>query len=104
MPSRIERTRLFNDLKDQTGPFDIIGDIHGCRPNSSNCLAELGYTLTRDAEGSCGRRTPSVGRRAVFVGDLVDRGPDTPGVLRLVMGMVASGNATACRATTRTSC
>src|SRR3954453_2956693 len=32
-------------------------------------------------------------RRAVFVGDLVDRGPDTPGVLRLVMGMVAAGDA-----------
>ena len=33
------------------------------------------------------------GRRVVFVGDLVDRGPDTPGVLRLVMGMVAGGDA-----------
>ncbi|MBB5807627.1 hypothetical protein F4560_007395 [Saccharothrix ecbatanensis] len=31
-----------------------------------------------------------------FLGDLVDRGPDTPGVLRLAMAMVAAGNAVSC--------
>ena len=88
----IERTRLFNDLKDQTGPFDIIGDIHGCRAELEELLTSLGYVLTRDAEGRPVDAThPS--RRVIFVGDLVDRGPDTPGVLRLVMGMAASGNA-----------
>lgn len=88
----IERTRLYNDLKHETGPFDIIGDIHGCYTELETVLTSLGYALTRDGEG---RAVDAVcpGRRAVFVGDLVDRGPDTPGVLRLVMGMVASGNA-----------
>ena len=88
----IERTRLYNDLTDQAGPFDIIGDVHGCRPELERLLTDLGYTLTRDASG---RPVDAVhpDRRAVFVGDLVDRGPDSPGVLRLVMGMVAQGNA-----------
>lgn len=88
----IERTRLFNDLKDQTGPFDIVGDIHGCRAELEQLLTALGYTITRDAEG---RPTDAhhPQRRAIFVGDLVDRGLDTPGVLRLVMGMVNKGNA-----------
>ena len=88
----IERTRLYNDLTDQTGPFDIIGDVHGCRPELERLLTDLGYTLTRDDGG---RPVDAVHpeRRAIFVGDLVDRGPDSPGVLRLVMGMVAGGNA-----------
>ena len=88
----IERTRLFNDLTDQTGPFDIVGDIHGCRTELEQLLTTLGYEISRDADGRAVDAThPS--RRAVFVGDLVDRGPDTPGVLRLVMGMVAAGHA-----------
>ncbi|MFC0628310.1 polynucleotide kinase-phosphatase [Kribbella deserti] len=88
----IERTRLFNDLRHETGPFDVIGDIHGCRAELENLLELLDYKVIRDAEGRA-VDAACPGRRAIFVGDLVDRGPDTPGVLRLVMGMVASGNA-----------
>lgn len=88
----IARTRLYNDLRHETGPFDVIGDVHGCRAELESLLTELGYQLHRD---DAGRATGAhhEGRRAVFVGDLVDRGPDTPGVLRLVMGMVAAGHA-----------
>ncbi len=88
----ITRVPLYNDLRHETGPFDIVGDIHGCRAELEALLGELGYAIERDDEGrAIGARHPE--RRAVFVGDLVDRGPDTPGVLRLVMGMVRAGNA-----------
>ncbi|MEU7512709.1 polynucleotide kinase-phosphatase [Streptomyces sp. NPDC042898] len=79
----IVRERRFNDLRHLTGPFDIIGDIHGCRSELDTLLARLGYVDGHHPEG----------RTAVFVGDLVDRGPDSPGVLRRVMAMVASGDA-----------
>ncbi|MYR92508.1 MULTISPECIES: polynucleotide kinase-phosphatase [unclassified Streptomyces] len=75
--------RRYNDLRHLTGPFDIIGDIHGCRSELDTLLGKLGYMDGAHPEG----------RTAVFVGDLVDRGPDSPGVLRRVMSMVASGNA-----------
>jgi protein phosphatase len=89
----VTRTRLFNDLRDQTGPFDVLGDVHGCRAELETLLADLGYDLSRDEQGRpTGARHPG-GRRAVFLGDLVDRGPDTPAVLRLVMGMVTGGDA-----------
>jgi len=85
--------RLRNDLRHETGPFDVIGDVHGCRAELEELLDELGYRLRRDDRGrSVGAAHPG-GRRAVFVGDLVDRGPDTPGVLRLAMGMVGDGDA-----------
>jgi protein phosphatase len=88
----VVRTKLFNDLRDQRGPFDVIGDIHGCRAELETLLGKLGYALARDAEGRpVGAHHPE--RRVVFLGDLVDRGPDTPGVLRLAMGMVAAGDA-----------
>ncbi|WP_375485014.1 polynucleotide kinase-phosphatase [uncultured Jatrophihabitans sp.] len=88
----VTRTRLYNDLRHETGPFDVIGDIHGCRAELETLLSDLGYTLRRDERGRAAGAHHD-GRRAVFVGDLVDRGPDTPGVLRLVMGMVADGDA-----------
>jgi protein phosphatase len=89
----ITRTRLYNDLRHEAGPFDVIGDVHGCRAELEELLTGLGYAISRDPAGrATGARHPA-GRRAVFVGDLVDRGPDTPGVLRLVMGMVAAGDA-----------
>lgn len=91
--ARIVDEKAWNDKRDLTGPFDVIGDVHGCRAELETLLGELGYALDRDEAGRpVGARHPE-GRTAVFVGDLVDRGPDTPGVLRLVMGMVAAGTA-----------
>ncbi|WP_438485416.1 polynucleotide kinase-phosphatase [Streptomyces sp. S186] len=90
--AEIVRERRFNDLRHLTGPFDIIGDIHGCRSELETLLGRLGYELTRDERGRAVDAVHPAGRTAVFVGDLVDRGPDSPGVLRLVTGMVASGH------------
>ncbi|MCC3770442.1 polynucleotide kinase-phosphatase [Streptomyces sp. UNOC14_S4] len=89
----VVREPLLNDLRHLRGPFDIVGDIHGCRSELETLLARLGYALTRDEEGRPVDAAHPEGRTAVFVGDLVDRGPDSPGVLRLVMGMVAAGHA-----------
>ncbi|EMD21984.1 polynucleotide kinase-phosphatase [Amycolatopsis azurea] len=74
---------LRNDRRELTGPFDVIGDVHGCREELDQLLTELGYVDGVHPEG----------RTAVFVGDLVDRGPDTPGVLRRVMAMAEAGSA-----------
>ncbi|MCB5165500.1 polynucleotide kinase-phosphatase [Streptomyces bambusae] len=81
--AEVVRERRFNDLRHLTGPFDIIGDIHGCSSELETLLAALGYRDGVHPEG----------RTAVFVGDLVDRGPDSPGVLRRVMDMVDAGTA-----------
>jgi protein phosphatase len=93
--ARIVRERLLNDYRHESGPFDVIGDVHGCRAELETLLGRLGYTISRDAQGRPVDAAHPGARSAVFVGDLVDRGPDSPGVLRLVMGMVASGHALA---------
>lgn len=85
----VERRRPPTDRRDDQGPFDIIGDVHGCADELVSLLTEMGYEVASDRAGAA---HPD-GRRAVFLGDLVDRGPDTPGVLRLVMGMVQAGTA-----------
>lgn len=82
----IVRDPLYNNRKHETGPFDIIGDIHGCYTELVLLLQKLGY-----APNAEGRWQHPEGRKPVFLGDLVDRGPDSPAVLRLVMDLVQSG-------------
>ena len=99
-PEQIEaaefvREPLLNDHRDQHGPFDIVGDVHGCLDELVELLGRLGYAVTTDAEGRPVDAEHPDGRTVVFVGDLVDRGPSSVGVLRLAMGMTASGNALA---------
>ncbi|HEY8719309.1 polynucleotide kinase-phosphatase [Pengzhenrongella sp.] len=93
--AQIVREPLRSDRRDDHGPFDAIGDVHGCRGELEALLTALGYELVRDADGRPVDAVHPLGRRALFLGDLVDRGPDTPGVLRLVMGMVGAGHALA---------
>ena len=90
----IERQPLWNNLKHMHGPFDIIGDVHGCFDELQALLKELGYEVTHREDGEIKFEVHHPqGRKAVFLGDLIDRGPDVTGVLRLVMDMVASENA-----------
>ena len=88
----IVREPAWNDRRELTGPFDIVGDVHGCAAELRALLTGLGWVIRYDGERAVDATHPE-GRLALFVGDLVDRGPDTPGVLALVMGMVAAGRA-----------
>lgn len=87
----IERQRLWNNRRDEHGPFDIIGDVHGCLDELLGLMGQLGYRIERNTQSFS--VIPPENRRLAFVGDLVDRGPSTPDVLRLVMGMVEAGQA-----------
>ncbi|MCG3125493.1 MAG: Bis(5'-nucleosyl)-tetraphosphatase, symmetrical [Phycisphaerae bacterium] len=165
----IQREPLWNNLRHDHGPFDIIGDVHGCFDELVELLGRLGYAVAERHEAAQPRSheesheatqprslgegdaptgaavasalrghapsarpddaqtppvasalrghapsarpddaqtppvasalrghagfhiTPPPGRKAVFLGDLVDRGPGIPQVLRLVMSMVADG-------------
>lgn len=87
----IERQPLWNNRRAEHGPFDIIGDVHGCLDELLELMMALGYQVERS--GNEFSVVPPEGRRLVFLGDLVDRGPATPEVLRLVMAMTAANQA-----------
>jgi polynucleotide kinase-phosphatase len=89
----VERQPLWTDRRHEHGPFDIIGDLHGCYDELLDLLSKLGYTVEEGEAPAGSRVRPPEGRKAVFLGDLVDRGPRIPDVLRLVMGMVEAGTA-----------
>jgi hypothetical protein len=77
------------------GPFDVVGDVHGCVDELLELLDRLGYGVRWSGSGPERRAltTAPPGRRAFFVGDLIDRGPSSSDVLRIVMAMVSSGQA-----------
>lgn len=89
----IERQPLWNNRKHDHGPFDIFGDVHGCFDELHALLTQLGYEIA-SGNGTAHLAHPE-GRKAVFLGDLVDRGPKVPEVLKLVMSMTQSGAALA---------
>lgn len=100
----IERQKLWNNLKHDCGPFDLIGDIHGCFDELLTLLEKLGYKVAIEnlgnpslpaqaAENLSFTIDPPENRKVIFLGDLVDRGPKSPEVLKLVMTMVAEGKA-----------
>jgi protein phosphatase len=94
--SEVERVRLWTNLRNETGPFDIIGDVHGCFEELETLLTRLGYRIGRTRTEDGGRKysvDAPPGRKAVFLGDLIDRGPGITEVLALVMDMVQAGNA-----------
>ena len=90
-PVEVARAPLWSDRRDLTGPFDVVGDVHGCCDELESLLAVLGYEVTWD--GKAPQVAALHGRMAVFVGDLVDRGPRTPDVIRLVRAMCEGGTA-----------
>ncbi|MCE2415018.1 polynucleotide kinase-phosphatase [Candidatus Poribacteria bacterium] len=88
--TRVERQPLWVNRTSEQGPFDIIGDIHGCFDELVELLKELGYEISTSPNGETIVESPQ-GRKAIFVGDFVDRGPKVAEVLRLVMGMQKTG-------------
>jgi protein phosphatase len=95
--AEIERVPLWNDKRSEHGPFDFIGDLHGCCDELEELLQKLGYQHTAIEEPGFGWSNLCYehpdGRRAVFVGDLVDRGPRIVDGLSLVRNMVQTGDA-----------
>jgi protein phosphatase len=87
--AELRRTKVYSDRREERGPFDVIGDVHGCFDELSLLLDQLGYTETSGV-----RRHPE-GRRAIFLGDLVDRGPRSLDCLSLCASMVQAGSALA---------
>jgi len=93
----VERVPLWTDRREMHGPFDIIGDVHGCGDELEALLGQLGHveSCMEGDDPVWGSRVFAhpEGRKAVFLGDLVDRGPRNLDVVRLVRNMVRNGSA-----------
>ncbi|MCS6919830.1 MAG: AAA family ATPase, partial [Fimbriimonadales bacterium] len=72
-------------FKSDRGPFDIVGDVHGCYDELMELLKRLGWRTGDDLP------THPEGRKLVFLGDFGDRGPNSVGVFQLAMRMTGAG-------------
>src|SRR5262249_62279240 len=81
------RQPLWTDRRGDHGPFDLIGDVHGCAEELEELLGLLGYRLSE------GAYVHPEGRTAIFLGDLVDRGPRVLDALRIPRSMAERGSA-----------
>jgi len=92
----VERVKLWNDRTEEHGPFDIIGDVHGCADELEELLERLGYHSCPMEDAGAGWSnvvySHPAGRKAVFVGDLVDRGPRILDSLSIARNMVRTGS------------
>lgn len=114
-----ERIPMWTDRNHDSGPFDIVGDVHGCLTELIDLCKELGYQVKendlqapvelkhREKPESVAKPTdPEVSsfpayysvthpenRKLIFLGDLIDRGPDSVGVLKFVISAVKTGGA-----------
>jgi protein phosphatase len=95
--AQIERHPLWTNLKHMHGPFDIIGDVHGCFDELEQLLEQLGHVIQvefetlKEAQGNTQADivehylvSHPQGRTAILLGDLVDRGPASHNVLRFM--------------------
>ena len=86
----VVREPLYTDKRGDAGPFDIIGDVHGCLDELVALLKKLGYSEPSNEAPAW--HHPD-GRRVIYVGDVVDRGPGIVSVLQIVIDMVGAGTA-----------
>ena len=91
----VRRVPLRTDRRADAGPFDIIGDVHGCWQELRHLLDRLGYTVSESPEPGLPRFRLShpEGRRIILLGDLADRGPDSPAVLQFAVDAAGAGAA-----------
>ncbi|MBI4596505.1 MAG: AAA family ATPase [Candidatus Tectomicrobia bacterium] len=92
----IIREALWNDKTACHGPFDIIGDVHGCFDELVELLETLGYQVVKNnVQGPVDGPVYAhpQGRVAVFLGDIVDRGPRIADTLKLIYNMCAHRSA-----------
>ncbi|MCU1761506.1 metallophosphoesterase [Pseudomonas sp. 14P_8.1_Bac3] len=73
-------------MLDPARSYDLIGDVHGCALTLEHLLDQLGY----HKQGGVWRHAS---RMAVFVGDIIDRGPRIREALHIVHDMVEAGQA-----------
>ncbi len=94
----VERQLMWTNRKHEYGPFDIIGDVHGCCDELEKLLGELGYVANESNAithpfWQFPTYTHPQGRKALFLGDLVDRGSRVLDTLKLVHNMMVADSA-----------